>query len=615
MLKINLLIALAIIPFFTCFSQTIINYQNWSGASGCNIFASSINVPAVINGTNGAMAHVSTTGQPQYSITNNAISMDCNVVVDQNGNTTGYKGTEYKIAYNFKAMYSYQITINAACVGGATANLRILPNNSGSGTSNQCNGTSDIDPNTSGNLYANKVMTSGTTWTDYTYNYSSFATAQGYLNIAAVPPINSPTQTILVRKITITETAQPPTFTISPTSVSIPCGTNTTQSFTVNNVYNSPGTLSYNWNLGTANNGWLYQGSTAPQTFSTTTNAISLTSSATASSLSNVSVTVVLNGANYTTLTSNVTLTTPTYNFSISGNTIICNSAVYSVPGLPAGASVSWSIPGSAGTVLQLSPNNPAANQLTITNQRWYDITTTLTATITGLSCGITKTATKTIKNDNSTSAVANFPYFQEACTYYNVSHPSQSGTAVSGSTATYVHQGCTVYVNLGDMTGKTVTLASGSGTPTFWAVGSTAYYTNTLYFQLPLGSGGVPFTFQISGNGACYTQSLLFFSYSNNARVASSPIVSISPNPATDFLFVNINRDFTLQNKFTQQRRTAPLLINVYDINTNTRQIIKTVNLTGFNYKLNISALKTGYYVLVTNYNGQVQSFKFLKE
>lgn len=32
------------------FSQTIINYQTWTGASGCNIFGTIKNVPATING-------------------------------------------------------------------------------------------------------------------------------------------------------------------------------------------------------------------------------------------------------------------------------------------------------------------------------------------------------------------------------------------------------------------------------------------------------------------------------------------------------------------------------------------------------------------------------------
>jgi len=63
--------------------------------------------------------------------------------------------------------------------------------------------------------------------------------------------------------------------------------------------------------LGSPNNGWIYQGSAAPQAFTTSSNSIQLTSSSTASSLSNVSITVRLNGNITTTLTSTVSLNTP----------------------------------------------------------------------------------------------------------------------------------------------------------------------------------------------------------------------------------------------------------------------------------------------------------------
>lgn len=415
-----------------------------------------------------------------------------------------------------------------------------------------------------------------------------------------------------ISNITIVQTSVP-TFTITPPSVTIPCGTSTQQTFTVNNVYNSPGNLSYEWNLGTANNGWIYLGTAAPQSFSTTNNSITLTSNSSATSLSNVSVTVKLNGNNYTTLTSNVTLGTPTFSFSISGDDIICNSSIYSIPNLPSGASVAWSIPSGAGPVLQLSPNNPSANQLTITNQKWYGVSTTLTANVTGLTCGLTSTAVKSITNDNSTSPTGAFSYYQEPCTFYNVSHSSQSGTVYSNSSPTFVHQGCMVYVNLGDMTNRTVNLASGSGQPLYWNFGPTSYYQNTLYFQLPLGSGGIPFTFEIKGNGACYTRTLLFFSYSNNGRYA----YAATPNPVKDLVTVTIkeNEEYLLQSKQSSNKEKIQFTMNIYDIATNTLQLSQRSNIGSLKHQLDISKLRKGYYVLQIINGKETQSIKFLKE
>ena len=135
-------------------AQTIINYQTWTGASGCNIFSSAINVPATINGSNGSIAHRSNIGQPTYA---GGIVLNCEAELDGNGNTIGYKGTEYGLTYNFfKQGYSYKININAAWFNSGTSSyapLRLLPNSGGISTSTQCNGVDNIDPNLSGNLF------------------------------------------------------------------------------------------------------------------------------------------------------------------------------------------------------------------------------------------------------------------------------------------------------------------------------------------------------------------------------------------------------------------------------------------------------------------------------
>ncbi|HWR33462.1 MAG TPA: T9SS type A sorting domain-containing protein [Chitinophagaceae bacterium] len=310
-------------------------------------------------------------------------------------------------------------------------------------------------------------------------------------------------------------------------------------------------------------------------------------------------------------ITGYYTLQIGQFSFNIVGPQIICNISDYSISNLPAGATVTWSIPASAGSVLQLSPNTPLPNQLRITNMQWYTVTTTLTAVITNLGCGIPdQTRTLTIANDNSN---AYYPYYQEACTFYNVYHPTQSGTAYSNQTPTFVHQGCMVYVNLGIVSG-TVSLDPGSGQPLFWAVGPTSYYSNTLYFQLPLGSGGVPFVFNITGNGACFNRSLLFFSYSNNTRPSSEYLFTAVPNPAKDVITIQASKN---DNSLIPKKHSPEIAvrINVYDINTNTLQLTRQAITNNLRYQLNVSALRTGYYVIQISEGDQSTALKFFKE
>lgn len=302
-------------------------------------------------------------------------------------------------------------------------------------------------------------------------------------------------------------------------------------------------------------------------------------------------------------------------NYAISGTTLICNSSVYTIPGLPQGAKVIWSIPTSAGPVLELRPNIPQPNQLTINNKRWYSISTTLTASISNVpGCGMGSSIiiTKPIANDNSTSGSAPYSYYQEACTFYNVYHPSQSGTVTSNSSPVFVHQGCMVYVNLGDMTGRTVTLGGG-GTPLLWGVASTSYYPNTLYFKLPLGSGGIPFTFNITGDGACYTRSLLFFSYNNNSRYA----YAASPNPANNQLTLTIkeNEEYLMNTNEKTRTDNSKTTLNIFDMNTSKLYFSQQVLSGSGQHTLNVSSLKPGYYVLQIVNGEDIQSIKFKKE
>ena len=206
---------LGIIFLISCFSvrtnaQTVINYQTWASASGCNIFASSTTVSSV--------AHLTAIGQPQYDGTNNSVNLDAEI--------SSNLGTEYRITYNFLKGYSYRITINAkrsSITSGGDDNLRLDLNSGGSGNNTTCNGPGTIDISASGNFKNSKPIVS-TSFADYTYNYNSLSSSEAYLMVAAIPVSGSQAQTIYVRKITIeiTGTAE---LTLSPTSLPLTCGT------------------------------------------------------------------------------------------------------------------------------------------------------------------------------------------------------------------------------------------------------------------------------------------------------------------------------------------------------------------------------------------------------
>lgn len=152
------------------FSQTIINYQTWTGASGCNIFGTLKNVPATINGASNTIPHLTAIGQPTYDNTDKSVNLACQVI-----SGSQYQGTEYRTTVNFKMGYSYKITINAARIKTQQTDpdawFRLDLNNGGSGNNTLCNGTGIIDPNGGGGFKQILAVTK-TTFDDYIFNYT-----------------------------------------------------------------------------------------------------------------------------------------------------------------------------------------------------------------------------------------------------------------------------------------------------------------------------------------------------------------------------------------------------------------------------------------------------------
>jgi hypothetical protein len=135
-----------------------------------------------------------------------------------------------------------------------------------------------------------------------------------------------------------------PSFTILPASMPIVCGTTPTQTFTVNSSTASACSVSYIWNLG-ANNGWLYAGSPAPDTITTSSNSITLTSANGNTLPASVYVTPIYNNVAQTQLKCTTDFTPFTSTAVISGINSYCNLQSASMFTIDAGAgnTVTWS--------------------------------------------------------------------------------------------------------------------------------------------------------------------------------------------------------------------------------------------------------------------------------
>ena len=356
------------------FAQTVINYEAWipPNPNPCNIFATPLNINNI--------PHQSTLGQPQYNKTAKAVILETKSVNDYPQYPS--LGTEYNIKYLFKKGYQYKVTINARMITSepsAHATLGLYQKNANY-ASGFCKG-----PETIIDSYWYQYIYD-TVYKDYTRILFPLGSENNYLYIAGIPDFMGGVQTVAIRKLTITEI--PPTFSLNPTAVNKVCGAALNQVFTVNNIDNFPYVSSYEWDLGSADNGWTYNGQPAPQYISTQANNISLSAAACTNTLKNVSVTVKIDNKNYKTYSATTSLSLP--NLSISGEGLLCNTAKYAINNLPCNANVTWS--SSPNNYISLDQLNGSSTNV----KKLIDGTTAiLSADITG--CGINKKISKKI--------------------------------------------------------------------------------------------------------------------------------------------------------------------------------------------------------------------------
>jgi hypothetical protein len=177
------------------------------------------------------------------------------------------------------------------------------------------------------------------------------------------------------------------------TSLTIPCGTTQTHTFTLENA-NSLSCASYEWDLESANNNWIYNGSPAPQIIPSNTNSITLTSTL-CGVPSSVSVKIKINNIYRGTFKVPVITTLP--QFTITGPNQICQDNDFTINNnnLPCNATVSWSL--SDNTLAAMTVNGNTATLRALRNGK-----VTLTAAISGV-CGGSPT---TVSHDIITGAI-----------------------------------------------------------------------------------------------------------------------------------------------------------------------------------------------------------------
>ncbi|TDT46691.1 putative secreted protein (Por secretion system target) [Maribacter spongiicola] len=378
-------------------------------------------------------------------------------------------------------------------------------------------------------------------------------------------------QTIYIKKIQIFEVPPPPTFTLTSNVNSIACGVTTPVVFTVNNVYNSPGTMTYQWGYP----GW-------SGTVNSTMSTVTLTPTSSTTLPGTVTVTPYLNGVAQPTKTLTVTRSAFTSNASISGSSAVCSSSTYTMSGLLAGQSVtSWvvSIPSKA------TLSTTSGNSTTVTKIGSGPIT--LTATITN-SCN--QTITKSI---DLQLGIVNVPG--------SISGPASvlTGALVNYSVASV--QGATSYIWYLPYPYDTYTNFNYSGQN--WQ--KRTNYSSARSIQVFSGLGGNPGQIQVMAVNACGTSGARKLSVTHGGGGGGIPRpagsgTQIYPNPAKDFINIELSNQEITTN--------SDIRAIIYD--TNGKEL-KSIKIISSSTTIGIEDIPSGMYIIEVNIDGHKESHK----
>lgn len=289
---------------------------------------------------------------------------------------------------------------------------------------------------------------------------------------------------------------------------------------------------------------------------------------------------------------------------TIVGNSLLCQSDVYSVTRLPTRATVTWTLSGSEASKFNLVQNSPSTNKCTITkkanavfNSSSFNLT--LTAKIYQ---GVTliKIKTKTLTCNNGFACT----YWQDAHSYYGVNYPAITQTQMVSAT-NYVYSGGIVYLQSEYFRGKNITP---SGTfENFQYVGQ-----NIVKFSLPPYTSN-PFYISVESSGCDDAVQLTFYpmsyynigSYSATLSVVSEQEYRISlirneEEPAEDT--VDATRTIA-ENSETDGKVSW----TVEAVNALTGRKVLSIEPEGTDYVLSTVGWESGLYILRVIVGGEV--------
>ena len=261
-------------------------------------------------------------------------------------------------------------------------------------------------------------------------------------------------------------------------------------------------------------------------------------------------------------------------NVSISGSTIIHGTEIYTLNNLPDGFTVVWSA-SNGMTITQVSAD---MRECTLTRTSGTPSQFALFAEVYYQGVRI-KRVYKAIYTQISST------YYQESCTYYNVSHPAINSHTLNQGQSTFVHMGCKVHVYSPALSGATVT-HSGI-TPETW------HYSggNEITFSLPLGSGGQPFDIYINGDANNNDGHYLFFAAGNNGNLTSSSL-QILPTMSGFEVIVRNNDEYS---NLPKEKNSWSL--EVYD--TIQGKLVHNERVMGESKILSTNSWRSGTYVV----------------
>ncbi len=395
-------------------------------------------------------------------------------------------------------------------------------------------------------------FSSATTTSSATYTIPQFSIPSGnssqYLFIwASGGRPTSDADVLFISKITITATPIV-SFNLSSSAPSITCGSTTPVTFTVNNGGGTTGVTGYTWNLGSASNGWLYNGGAAPATIPTgaTVNSITLTPVC-GSALSNISATVATNGINYNTNTSTVTITQPT--LTINGGSSFCSgSPSYSINNLPCNSTVSWQA-NPLGIVSISCPTCPQTNL-----SRNTDGQVTLTATVT-TGCGQPSVTPKAITVGavplSSYSIIGAATVYADAGYYYTLKFPN--GVLTPNNIFWRVPSGWSI--TYGQGTANITVLTGNTSGPVQVNFDNVCGESTGIFKMVLIGEGGpAPLrmsmvnAFDISPNPSKGRFTVTLTSIHNNASIKEIIVVNKMGAPVYQQKFTNNQKTQTIQ-------------------------------------------------------------------